>query len=596
MKAFCPVCSAGYPIPDDKVKDNGLPVKCKRCGAVFRVFPGDRETIVQSEPTVPEAQWREAEPQPKPAKKKKKTSAARESEEAKKVVKSTALDEKPVPPEPPLPMKEEIPAPAEVAPEPEPEVAPEPEPEPEPAPEPEREPEPEPEMVVAEAEELAEDELTAYAEVEAVEVERAPQTDFDMPPRLAKKKADQEFEDDDFMKVDRLGNLRPFLIGAAIVAVAAVIVVVILSIVRESGEVLNNVKKRDEAAQVSYEDAKKKLDYATKFQNGQRAMDAGSVEGYVAAVEWFDKSLAAMAEYLPALAGKATALALAAVEYEKADGVDEACKLADEALAKNEKAAEALRAKAACLLAQGKLDEADQSIQRALTAVEGDNAEDANSNFVLALIYVAKKDLDKSMYTLNSVIALNPLHFRAYHQLADVYATRRAWQLALDAEKKALSINSHNEEAKRRIEFYNEQLSGKLKETALVPGMSAEMGSELDKKNTAESLQEKIRSAMRRGSTNEALGLINELLKLGTHTGVAYMQKCQLLVNSNQRDAALDACSVARNYNPDAYYFLGALYEIQGNTQMKETNYRAYLNARPNGAHAAEVRSILGMN
>ena len=586
MKAFCPVCSAGYPIPDDKVKDNGLPVKCKRCGAVFRVFPDNRETIVQSEPTVPEAQWREAEPQPKPAKKKKKSSAARESEEAKKVVKSTALDEKPVAPEPSLPMKEEIPAPAEVVPEPEPEPVREPEPE----------PEPEPEMVVAEAEELAEDEQTAYAEVEAVEVERPPQTDFDMPPRLAKKKADQEFEDDDFMKVDRPIGIRTFLIGAVIVAVVAVIVVVILSIVRESGEVLNNVKKRDEAAQVSYEDAKKKLDYATKFQNGQRAMDAGSVEGYAAAVEWFDKSLVARAEYLPALAGKASALALAAVEYEKADGVDEACKLADEALAKNEKAAEALRAKAACLLAQGKLDEADQSIQRALTAVEGDNAEDANSNYVLALIYVAKKDLDKALYTLKSVIALNPLHFRAYHQLADLYATRRAWQLALDAENKALSINSHNEEAKRRIEFYNEQLSGKLKETTLVPGMSAEMGSELDKKKTAESLQERIRSAMRRGSTNEALGLINELLKLGTHTGTAYMQKCQLLVNSNQRDAALDACSVARNYNPDAYYFLGALYEIQGNTAMKEQNYRAYLLARPNGNHAAEVRSILGMN
>lgn len=579
MKAFCPVCSAGYPIPNDKVKDKGLPVKCKRCGAVFRVFLGDRESIVQSEPTVPKSQWQEAapKPKPKPVKKKAKKSAAREAAEVKKVVKSTTLDETPdVRAETALPMKEEIPAP------PKPELAPA--------------EKPQTKLPVAEVETLADDETSADAEVETDEVERVPEPDFDMPPRLGKKKDDPDTEDDDFLKIDRLGNARPLIIGAVIVGALAVVILVILSIVRESSEVFNTTKKRQEAAEIAYENSKKKLDYLYKFQQGMRAVDAGSVEAYRIAVGWFDKSLAAKAEYLPALAGKADALALLAIEYEKKDGVEEACKLAEEAFAKNDKAPETLRAKASCLLAQGKIEEADRAVQQALTVVEGDSAEDANSNYLLTLIYLQKKDLDKSIYTLKSVIALNPLHFRAHHLLADVYATRRAWRLALDSESKALKLIPNHVEAKRRVELYTEHVSGKLREADLVPGMSAEMGSELDKKTAAKNLQKKIRSAMRRGSTNEALGLINKLLKLGTHTGTAYMLKCRTLLNSGNRNAALDACSVARNYNPDAYYYLGAIYEALGNKTMKETNYRAYLNARPSGAHAAEVRSILGMN
>ncbi|MHA1568751.1 MAG: tetratricopeptide repeat protein, partial [Alphaproteobacteria bacterium] len=321
---------------------------------------------------------------------------------------------------------------------------------------------------------------------------------------------------------------------------------------------------------------------------------AGTVEAYQRALEWFDESLAARADYLPATAHKAEILALLSIEHNLYEGVADACRLADLAVNEAPNDAAALRAQAACLLAIGKTRKADKVIHQALTAVEGDAYEDADSNYLLALIYLKRRQLDEAIYTLDSAVALYPLHFRAYYLLADAYASKREWGKATKAINEALSLIPEHVGARERAEDYQAQLSGAAREAALVPGMREELGSEMNKKEKGDALVKKIRSAIARRSINEGLGLINDLLKLGTHTSTAYMLKCQLLVGHGAYEAAINACSIARNHSTTAYYYLGAAYEAVGNQEQKKRNYQAYLNAQPNGAFANEVRSILG--
>jgi tetratricopeptide (TPR) repeat protein len=383
--------------------------------------------------------------------------------------------------------------------------------------------------------------------------------------------------------------------GAVVVLVVAA-VFAILSVVRESRRVYDNLQKRSQASQQSLDQSRQQLEYLYKYQSGLRTLDAGTAAAYETAIGDFDKSLAAKADFLPALAKKAELLALLAAEYEKTERVSEACQLADRALAAGPKAPAAIRAKAACLLASGKTDEAMKLATQAIAAVEGDQVEDAESNYVLALAYLKSKDISKAVDALKAAIGANPLHFRAHYLLADVFASQKQWQQSLDEITKALQLQPNHQQAKQRQVDYQTQLSGGNREAAAVPGMPQELGADMDKKAKSDKLLADARAAVARGATNEALGLINELLKLGVRAGAAYMLKCKLFVDTHEYQAAIEACGEARDYSADAYYYLGAVYEAQGNTDLSHQNYQAYISARPDGRFADEVRSILGQH
>jgi predicted Zn finger-like uncharacterized protein len=103
MKASCPICASGFPIPDDKIagRVRGLPVRCTKCGAIFRAYEGLRESTVQSEPT--QAPWTEGHRGPLPdGPRVKKPSmhqldpTARETNSRRKIVRSTFIDQ-PIP-------------------------------------------------------------------------------------------------------------------------------------------------------------------------------------------------------------------------------------------------------------------------------------------------------------------------------------------------------------------------------------------------------------------------------------------------------------------------------------------------------------------
>jgi tetratricopeptide (TPR) repeat protein len=379
-------------------------------------------------------------------------------------------------------------------------------------------------------------------------------------------------------------------------AVLAATVYFIFQVRNEFQEIRANVAKRSEASQIQQEQNRQKLDYFYRFHLATQVMEPGTVEAYQKAIELLDQALAVKPDFYRATAFKSLLLSLLAIEHGKNGGVDEACRLPEGVVGPDLKAPYTLRAQAACLLASGRLEDAEKTIHEALTVKEGDEAEDAESNYLLALLYVKRDERPKAIFTLSGLIAQNPLHFRALHLIADLFASQKQWQQALDAEEKALRLQPENRDAKRRIELYQSQIRGDTAQTGPVPGLSAEMGSDLDKKEKSKQLLATIDAAMRRGAYNEALGQLNELIKLGVNVGEANMRRCQIMVNTNKYEAALEACASARNYSPDAYYYLGAAYEAVGNQPMARQNYQAYVNARPTGRHADEVRSILGLS
>ncbi len=385
------------------------------------------------------------------------------------------------------------------------------------------------------------------------------------------------------------------LLALGLLAIVATIVVVAVMVRDQWHDMQRNAAKRQEAAQVQQEQAKQKLDYHAKEQEAARALEAGTPAAYQQAIDLLNQALAAKADSNEAIAMKAMLLELLAIEYNKTDGVDEGCKLSAAAGEAEPKAPYALRAMGACELAKDQPDDAEKTLHEAIVAKEDDPLDDAESNYILALLYVKKNDRGKAEFTLNSVVAQNPLHFRGFHLLADVYASQKKWQPALDAEEKAFKLSPDSADAKRRIEFYQSQLRGDMKQTAAVPGLPAEVGSDIDKKAQAKELLLRIDQAMRKGATNEALGMINELLKLGVMNSEAMMRKCSLMIRGSQYQAAVEACNAARTYNPEANYYLGAAYEALGNKAGATDAYQSYLSARPTGRYADEVRSILGI-
>ncbi|NLH46989.1 MAG: hypothetical protein GX444_00135 [Myxococcales bacterium] len=498
------------------------------------------------------------------------------------------------------------------------EVKPAPPIEPEATPEPEPLPEVEP---VAEEESLLEveaeaviaepvSEMQTTAEAERLDAEFDHVIEEEPPNRyerafnpLARKKKAKPRRPLDLDLASDLANLRRFgdwrklakiggLIGVVLLVIG--LIVFAFSAKKEIKQIEGNMAKRNEASQIAQDQNKERLSYDNKYQAALRLAEPGTAEALEKAVGSLDEALQVKPDFVPALATKALYLAYLAIERQKDDRVEPACQAAQKAFELAPQEASALRAKAACELASGKLEEADKSLHEALTVKEDDATEDAESNYLLALLYIQQKDQDKAIFSLNSAVAMNRLHFRALHLLADLYASEKDLKKALETEEKALALIPDHLEAKRRIEQYQSLLNGDLAQTGPVPGLPAETASDTDKKAQAKELLKKLDDAVRRGSQNEALGLTNELMKLGVYTGEIYLRKCQLMLNGGHYEAAIDACTTARNYSPDAYYFLGAAYEASGNEMLKKQNYQAYLNARPDGRYAAEVRSILG--
>jgi predicted Zn finger-like uncharacterized protein len=685
MKANCPACGAQYPIPDDKVqgKPRGLPVRCKQCGTVFRVFADGRPTAVDAPaapppppaPPVERPRPIEAAPPPPPPPPPPPVEpplepatvappaidelepTAREANKRRRVMRSTVIEtrELPTPPPPPEePVADDSPLSLK--------------------------------SLLAESREdespslksllkghapprrkrrkkrrrLEPDDLSftdegALPEVQAIESipgvkgddiypeapepespppaaepgwleefthpppDETPETvddDFPFKTRTARKSKKRKIKPpreeaaftaksllkdaaaDELPPLDPIGGMNRPLKTALIVGLALVVVamiVVVFAVRRQFQEIQGNVAKRNEASQIQQEQNRQRLDYFYKYQSAMQAAEPGGASDYRTALQTVDQALAVKPDFYRGVAMKSYLLSLLAIEHAQADGVAEACKLAETVMQQTPKEAFAHQALAACLLASDKAADAESEAHAALIAKEDDEADDAEVNLLLAMIYVKKQERAKALDTLKTVVALNPLHFRGWHWLADLYASQKEWPLALEAEEKALKLQPDHRDAKRRIELYQSQLRGDLAATGPVPGLPAEVGSDVDKKTKAKELTARIDQAMRRGSYNEALGLINELMKLGVGVGDAHLRRCQIMLNMNRYDAAIEACNTARNHSAEAYYYLGAAYEASGNDAMAKQNYQAYLSARPTGRRADEVRSILGI-
>ncbi|MDP8225999.1 MAG: zinc-ribbon domain-containing protein [Candidatus Lernaella stagnicola] len=646
MKATCPICTATYPIPDEVLrgKEAGLPVRCKKCGAIFRAYEDERPPTIQSPPTA--APWSEGlvgptdiEPDIEKPSIHNLEPSARETSGARRVVRSTYID-RPIPdldrpprkPEPPevsesswddhgeLPDLVDEPAPsAEPKAPPEPVKPPPldvPPPPPKPSPlsskseqlvmtdlippertaaeEPPPEPEPEPPRVETPTPEPtppAPPEPEPSAEEVTFE-ERSPERepdfyiddeDFAEPERPfgADLFPDEDDDDDidihsdEFLQIRRFGTISKntqLLLLAAVALVVVLLGYYFLTVTRQVDDAHVNLAARDKDSAASHEESRAKLDYRGNYLRGRRCAEIGTEPAYKEALALFDAALRVRPDFVPALAAKAMTLGMLAAQYGQTAKADPACAAAKQAMERNDTFAFTQRAQAACEMASHRLPEAQNALQGALAAAEGDDHEDAETNYVLAMVYLAQNNAGQAAATLDTAISQNPHHFRILHLRADLHAQKEQWSEAIALEKQALALLDPEHPA---------HLSA-LRQTK-------ERLAQWEKGSKAVALTEPTPKPVEPAPVPTPVPAVKDKPPVANS-----MAQCRSALKRSDFQAAIAACSEARSVNSDAYYFLAAAYEATSNQALSKQNYQSYLQHRPNGRYAGEVRSILG--
>jgi len=408
--------------------------------------------------------------------------------------------------------------------------------------------------------------------------------------------AEDEFSDE-FLKVRRFGDPKRLAVIAGLAVLGIMLIVVLAKVVGKfkSAEV---EQPTPVAASTPVEPQPKKHD-PERFTQALEAAKPGGAENYRHAVKLLDEVLAVDPEYTPAIGAKAYCLALLAIDHQQTEGVPEACELAERAVNLDAKAPMALRAKAACLLASDRLAEAEKMVQQAIAAQTDDELADAESYFLLSLVYQRRQAEDKALAMANTAIEHNPLHIQAYHQKSRLHAKRKEWSEAKLAEQKALVQLDENladnrpavAMFKENIAEYQKMIEKHRAQTTLTADATAGGNTYDEKKKLSDQLLAKLWEAE---TPREALTITDELLVLGIYTGRANLKKCELLNNLSRYREAIQVCTAATSFSSKAYWHLGGAYEQLDDQEKKKQSWETYLKMAPNGPYAAEIRRLLG--
>lgn len=415
-------------------------------------------------------------------------------------------------------------------------------------------------------------------------------------PRIQRRQTDRL--DEDFRKIRGLGNTKKKAIIAGTIVLGIILILVLIKAVGKfkSPETEQPIPA---AATTPAGEPKPKSTDPERYSQAMEAAKPGAADNYHLAVKLLNDVLAVDPEYTPAICAKAYFLALLAINHQEKEGAPMACELAERSINQAPKSPDALRAKAACLLASNRLPEAEKNVQQAIAAQTDDELADAESYFLLSLVYQHDQDEEKAMAMANTAIEQNPLHIAAYHQKAMLHAKRKEWSEAKQAEQKALvqldESLAENKQAvtrfKENIDEYQKMIEKHQAKTTLTADATAGGNTYDEKKKLSDQLLAKLWETQ---NPRESLTITDELLVLGIYTGRANLKKCELLNSLGRYREAVPVCTSATSFSSKAYWHLGGAYEQLNNQDMKKQSWETYLKMAPNGPYAAEIRRLLG--
>lgn len=257
-----------------------------------------------------------------------------------------------------------------------------------------------------------------------------------------------------------------------------------------------------------------------------------------------------------------------------------------------------LRALGNKALAAGDISEAQEYVDKAVLL----DPNDGFTHLLQGQVFLKNKQPELAVESLKLARSNNPLLLQANFLLAQLYATKRDWDLAIRYAKAAVQINPAHPDAVRYLQMYNEQAEY-AKHPEIVRRETAELGpapppiqNPIDQVDSFESLMWSGRSLKGKGALWEAVGKFRKAVELKpdhcearTALGFTYYDLNQPKASMNEFQIALKSS----NSCPQAYLGMAAIQQDDDNKEEAIQNYETYLRLSPSGKDSAEVRAIL---
>jgi tetratricopeptide (TPR) repeat protein len=215
---------------------------------------------------------------------------------------------------------------------------------------------------------------------------------------------------------------------------------------------------------------------------------------------------------------------------------------------------------------------------------QNERAQNQNTLIKQAMEAMTAKNWQAAVAPLQQLIADDPNNWQYHSAMGDVQFNLGSYAQAVDAYQKGIQLAEHRPDDSKNPD------DDPAKKKAAIGKMLTQQGSAYLKlrKNT------------------EAVAAYTKAASNDPNPGTAYFNLCAVQYNTGNVDAALGACDKAIAADPskaDAYFIKGSLL-IAGSTTDPSGKVKApsgaaealkkYLELAPNGAHAGDVKQMLG--
>jgi tetratricopeptide (TPR) repeat protein len=235
--------------------------------------------------------------------------------------------------------------------------------------------------------------------------------------------------------------------------------------------------------------------------------------------------------------------------------------------------------KAADLVQQGRLDEADQQAHLALS----DPQTRAAACSVLGTIRLQQKRIPESVSFFQEAIRLEPRLVGARLSLAEAYTAQGKQAMALAMYRRVLELDSTNALARFALAKVESEKGNYRESLAIAKPILPEL------KKSPEGLLVLVTDYMKTGDRSAAEDLSKDWIQLPEVPVDWSIEFALLLANGGVTNEAIDVMESARKGSPPSYelaFNLGGLYLLNNNPTLALAQYDLALNSRPDSLPA----------
>ncbi len=197
----------------------------------------------------------------------------------------------------------------------------------------------------------------------------------------------------------------------------------------------------------------------------------------------------------------------------------------------------------------GNYQKAEENLNKALEFDPNNNV----THYLIAKTYIKKEELDKAIDSFNKAYDLGYDNLQIKKELGELYIQKEDFLNAADQYQKAIELNPDDLEIyKKLIWLYCEKLD----------------------------------------QADEAVELAETLIESNSSEALSYSLLAQAKISANKLNEAKEEIEKAQDINPyldSAYYYLGIIYQKEGNKERAKENFQKAIDYDTNGDFASKA-------